>query len=131
MANFALLAGFCWYWCYYPHQSRDALPPVCGIFLLYMPYWTKTKQERVLNRNNNIIHDKHDILKALFYPREVTFYTDNVCESGKNSVLAGHVTHDMTRDITAKWYWCYYMHTLRDSVSPICGIFNRAAAGPI
>ena len=22
-----------WYWCYYPHWSRDALPPVCGIFL--------------------------------------------------------------------------------------------------
>ena len=23
-----------WYWCYYPHRSRDALSPVCGIFLL-------------------------------------------------------------------------------------------------
>ena len=32
-ANFALLAGFFWYWCYYPHRSRDALSPVCGIFL--------------------------------------------------------------------------------------------------
>ena len=21
------------------------------------------------------------------------------------------------------WYWCYYLHTSRDSVSPICGIF--------
>ena len=21
-----------WYWCYYPHWSRDALSPVCGIF---------------------------------------------------------------------------------------------------
>ena len=21
-----------WYWCYYPHRSRDALSPVCGIF---------------------------------------------------------------------------------------------------
>ena len=24
-----------WYWCYYPHRSRDALSPVCGIF--YQP----------------------------------------------------------------------------------------------
>ena len=24
---FALIAGFFWYWCYYPHRS-----PVCGIF---------------------------------------------------------------------------------------------------
>ena len=30
--NFALLAEFFWYWCYYPHRSRDALSPVCGIF---------------------------------------------------------------------------------------------------
>ena len=21
-----------WHWCYYPHRSRDALSPVCGIF---------------------------------------------------------------------------------------------------
>ena len=20
-----------WYWCYYPHRSRDALSPICGI----------------------------------------------------------------------------------------------------
>ena len=30
-AHFALLAGFFWYRCYYPHRSRDALSPVCGI----------------------------------------------------------------------------------------------------
>ena len=31
--NFASLAGFFWYLCYYPHQSRDSLSPVCRIFL--------------------------------------------------------------------------------------------------
>ena len=30
--NFVLLAGFFWYWCYYPHWSGDALSPECGIF---------------------------------------------------------------------------------------------------
>ena len=25
-----------WYWCYYPHLSRDALSPVCGIFLKFL-----------------------------------------------------------------------------------------------
>ena len=25
-----------WHWCYYLHRSRDALSPVCGIFLLQM-----------------------------------------------------------------------------------------------
>ena len=30
--NFAFLAGFSQYRCYYPHWSRGALPPVCGIF---------------------------------------------------------------------------------------------------
>ena len=32
VANFASLAGFFWYPCYYPHRSRYALCPVCGIF---------------------------------------------------------------------------------------------------
>ena len=28
-----------WYWCYYPHRSRDLVSPVCGIFfiLIYLP----------------------------------------------------------------------------------------------
>ena len=30
-ANFALLSDFFWYWCYYPHWSRDSLSPVCRI----------------------------------------------------------------------------------------------------
>ena len=31
---------FCWYWCYYPHRSRDSLCPVGGIFFyqLYPSY---------------------------------------------------------------------------------------------
>ena len=29
-SNFALLAGFFWYRCYYPHRLRNALSPVCG-----------------------------------------------------------------------------------------------------
>ena len=33
-ANFALLAGFCWYWCCYPHWSKDFLSLVCRIFFL-------------------------------------------------------------------------------------------------
>ena len=34
-----LLAGFFWYWCYYPHWSRGALSPVCRIlsWYLYLP----------------------------------------------------------------------------------------------
>ena len=27
-----------WYRCYYPHQSRDALSPVCGIFSCHFVY---------------------------------------------------------------------------------------------
>ena len=26
-----------WHWCYYPHRSRDALSPVCGIFPWAIP----------------------------------------------------------------------------------------------
>ena len=35
LANYALLAGFFWYRRYYPHWSRDALSPVCRIFLVH------------------------------------------------------------------------------------------------
>ena len=38
LANFALLAGFFWYRCYYPHRSRDSLSPVCGIFQEYIAF---------------------------------------------------------------------------------------------
>ena len=31
--NFALLAGFFWYQCYYAHRSRDTLSPVCRIYI--------------------------------------------------------------------------------------------------
>ena len=35
-------AGFVWYQCYYPHRSRYALSPVCGIFIkLLAPTQTK------------------------------------------------------------------------------------------
>ena len=33
LALLALLAGFLWYWCYYPHQLRNALSPTSRIFL--------------------------------------------------------------------------------------------------
>ena len=37
LAILALLEGFFWYLCYYPHRSRDALSPVFGIFVVYVP----------------------------------------------------------------------------------------------
>ena len=46
-ANFALLAGFIWYRCYYLHQLRDALSPLCGIFC-HKIHYVKNVQE-VLN----------------------------------------------------------------------------------
>ena len=30
-----------------------------------------------------------------------------------------------------KWHRCYYLHQLRDSVSPVCGIFTELALRPI
>ena len=33
-ANFALVAGFFWSWCYYPHWLRDFLSPICGIYFI-------------------------------------------------------------------------------------------------
>ena len=36
-----------WYRCYYPHQSRDALSPVCGIFFKEL-----TKSIKILKLNN-------------------------------------------------------------------------------
>ena len=44
LTNFALLAGLFWYLCYYPHRSRDALFPVCGIFVAHLPNWSECVQ---------------------------------------------------------------------------------------
>ena len=46
LANFALLAGFLWYRCYYPHRSREALSPVCGIFSFILGQNKKFSQKR-------------------------------------------------------------------------------------
>ena len=32
--EFFLTSRIFWYQCYYPHQSRDALSPICGIFFM-------------------------------------------------------------------------------------------------
>ena len=40
LSNFALLAEFFWYCCYYPHWSRDSLSPVCGKFFFISPLFT-------------------------------------------------------------------------------------------
>ena len=34
--KFCLTSRIFWYWCYYPHRSKDALSPVCGIFLIFL-----------------------------------------------------------------------------------------------
>ena len=32
-----------WYWCYYPHTTRDSVSPLCRIlFIFQMPYWILT-----------------------------------------------------------------------------------------
>ena len=36
LEKFALLAGFLWYRCYYPHWSRDSLSPICGSIHFFM-----------------------------------------------------------------------------------------------
>ena len=47
-ADFALLEGYFWYRCYYPHRSRDALSPVCGIFLVKTRPRPKTKLPKLV-----------------------------------------------------------------------------------
>ena len=32
--NFHWIGVFNWYWCFFPHWSRDSVSPVCGIFFL-------------------------------------------------------------------------------------------------
>ena len=40
-----------WYWCYYPHRSRDALSPVCRIFCLNFNFYNDKGCRVVLNSN--------------------------------------------------------------------------------
>ena len=60
-----------WHRCYYPHRSRDALSPVCGIFLLTFHCWSpkkvlpkswkqKKKKKKVLSSHGNIRRAQFD-----------------------------------------------------------------------
>ena len=46
----------------------------------------KVRQKRDQNRNKKRIYGNQRMFKALFYPREVQFYTDNVHASVTNSM---------------------------------------------
>ena len=37
-----------WYKCYYPHRSRDALSPVCGIFFLFLSLSNLTLPKKII-----------------------------------------------------------------------------------
>ena len=36
----SLIGGFFWYWCYYPHRSKDLVSSVCRIFFIVCWYCT-------------------------------------------------------------------------------------------
>ena len=57
-----------WYRCYYPHRSRDALSPVCGMFCMYLKYIC-------LNRGQaNIISLYHHLFKTHTYLKYFVFF---------------------------------------------------------
>ena len=49
-SNFCLTSRIFWYWCYYPHRSRDALTPVSRIFF----FTIFTYSEAILSLNISI-----------------------------------------------------------------------------
>ena len=57
-------------------------------------------------------------------------YYPSVFHSKKKTICWGQVTSEswlMTCNqwfFQFFWYWCHYPHTLRDIVSPVCGIFR-------
>ena len=54
-----------WHRCYYPHQSRDALSPVCGIFhyWLFVFFIKKSKKTRKKKKKiwNTLLHVRHQV----------------------------------------------------------------------
>ena len=44
---------FFWYWCYYPHRSKDTLSPVCGIFFRWTGWknWPTGSKRRKRKQN--------------------------------------------------------------------------------
>ena len=53
-----ILAGFFWYRWYYPHWSREALPPVCWIFFILkfvVFFWIKVRiEDKFFSRTSSL-----------------------------------------------------------------------------
>ena len=49
-----------WYWCYYPHQSRDAVSPVCGIFFISLspPFERALQICQFIMQSNLTVHSR-------------------------------------------------------------------------
>ena len=50
---------FIWYWCHYPHRSRDALSPICGIFSIMCPTLICLKLHIHLSPSNHCFSQGH------------------------------------------------------------------------
>ena len=73
-----------WYRCYFPHQLKDSMSPVCGIFILGLadPY-TGEKLFQIRPTEGNSTAEFHVLVKAA---SEIQQAKDNCLEAGNTSV---------------------------------------------
>ena len=67
---------------------QNILVYTCLYLCYYIAFYIGQKiQQKILqNSNEKRIYNKQRMFKALFYPRQIKFYTDNVCASVTNSM---------------------------------------------
>ena len=139
-----------WHRCYYPHRSRDALSPVCGIF---------SSPNQVQRWRLNISGSVEHVGESLFLLMTISslklyYHVDQygnpdmsnifrVLESlGENNgkkcsniwifLFGSGLKSPRKKSFflllillwsTILWHRCYYPHRSRDALSPVCGIF--------
>ena len=119
--------GFYWYWCYYPHTSRNLVSPICGISPNRPTgsIWSSRRNVRLYVCI--ILSPPHVIFfKASHWPSDHMISSGPLIGQSSFPPPLKKKCHQplWQRRQRKKLYWCYYLHLLRDLVSPLWGIFR-------
>ena len=109
--------------CYYPHTLRNSVSPICGISPNWPTGWIRSSRCDV----------RLYVCIILSLPRVIFFETSHwpsdhmissrpIIGQPSSPPLKKMPPAPLVAAAKKKIYWCYYLHWLRDLVTPVWGI---------
>ena len=109
------------------------LPYLPNSYLAGVNFQTTSIALNFLHQQNTLYHDLvFETIDFSFTNILIVIFTGWWCFSDRWQVTQDmwHVTPENFLFFCLFWYWCYYRHTSRDAVSPVCGICFKSHSPP-